>query len=135
MSAVAVIVSLLQGNAALLAVVAKANIMGGILPTGTTLPAIAVAEVVLTERAHIEAHAVATTVTARVQVTIVANSYPAQKQILTLARKACNYKRGAIAGVSVSSVMRISNGPDFNDPDAGYFQQSVDFAVTYDEVN
>lgn len=135
MSAVAIIVALLQGHAPLLASVASANIMGGTLPQGTPLPAIAVTEVSLTERPHVEAHALATSVTARVQVTIVAATYPAQKAMLALARKACNYKSGLIAGITVTSVMRIANGPDFNDPDAGYFQQSMDFAVTYSEVN
>lgn len=135
MSAVAVIVALLKAHAPLLASVDNANIMGGTLPQGTPLPAIAVTEVSLIERPHVQAHAPTTSVTARVQVTIVAASYPAQKQLLALARKACNYQSGLIAGVTVTSVMRSSNGPDFNDPEAGYFQQSVDFAVTYEEVN
>lgn len=135
MSAVAVVVALLHGNTTLLASVPKANIMAGVLPQGTTLPCIAVTEVSLAERPHIEAHALTTSVIARVQVTVVAGTYPAQKLLLALARKACNYKRGLIAGVTVTSVMRISNGPDFNDPDTGYFEQSMDFSVTYEEVN
>ena len=135
MSAVAVIVALLQGNANLLASVPKTSIMAGTLPQGTPLPCIAVTEISLKERPHIDANALATLVTARVQVMVVARTYPAQKLLLALARKACNYKRGLLAGVTVTSVMRMSNGPDFNDPEAGYFQQSMDFAVTYHELN
>ena len=135
MSGLKIIRALLVANSALIALVPSARVIAGVLPQATALPAIAVTEVSATEIDRIDAQATHTMVTARVQVTVFATTYPTQKTILDAARKACNYQRGTVASITVVSVRRGSNGPDFNDPDTGFFMQSVDFLVTYHEAN
>jgi hypothetical protein len=135
MSAVKVIRALLVADAAVLALLPAVRIIAGVLPQGTTLPAVAITEVSTIETGRIDAQAPTTLAEGRVQVTVIAASYPAQKQLLDAVRKACNYERGSIAGVPVVSVRRGGNGPDFNDPDNGFYMQSVDFRVTYHEAN
>lgn len=135
MSCVKVIVALLAADAPLLALVPVEKIMAGVIPQGTSLPAVSVTEVSTVEISHIDAQAPYTLVDARVQVTVVAASYPAQKALLAAVRKACNYKRGTLVGVPVVSVRRGSNGPDFNDPETDFYLQSVDFHVIYHEAN
>ena len=135
MSGVKVIRALLVADTALLAVVPAARVIAGVLPQGTALPAVALTEVSTAEVSRIDAQAVYALVECCVQITIFVADYPQQKQLLDLVRKACNYKRGTVAGVVVSSVRRESNGPDFNDPAAGFYMQSIDFKVIYHEPN
>jgi hypothetical protein len=135
MSSVKIIRALLVADTALLAVVPAARVIAGVLPQGTALPSVAVTEVSTVELSRIDAQAVDALIEGRVQVTIFAATYPAQKQLLDLVRKSCNYKRGTVAGLVVSSVRRDSNGPDFNDPAAGFYMQSIDFKVIYHEPN
>lgn len=135
MSCVKIVLALLNADAPMLVAVPTARIFAGVIPQGTPLPAVSVMEVSTVEQGHIDAQAPTTIVDSRVQVTVVADTYVAQKQLLGLVRKACNYERGLIKGLQVISVRRLSNGPDFNDPDAGFYTQSVDFLVTYHEPN
>lgn len=71
--------------------------------------------------------------TARVQVTVHARDYGTQKELLAAARLGDGVFTGTIAGVEVRSVLRDAVGPDLSDPEAGLFQQSRDFIVTYIE--
>lgn len=135
MSAVAIVRSLLAGNAALLAVVPATSILSGALPKDTVPPAIGVMEVVTTEIPHIDATSPTTLVEGHVQVTVVAADYPTLKSIHALARKACNYQHGTFAGFAVVSVRRTANGPDLSDGSANFYMQSLDIAVTYYEPN
>lgn len=134
MSAVAIIKTLLHGNANLIAAVPVARILSGVLPQSTVLPAVGITEIVSTEIPHVDGLAPTTLVDGRVQVTVVAKDYASVKSVLALVRKACNYQRGVLAGYTVVSVRRLSNGPDFGD-DAGLCMQSVDFSVIYYEPN
>lgn len=70
-------------------------------------------------------------VTARVQVTVYAKTYPDQKELLQAARLGDGVFTGTIAGVEVRSVLRDNVGPDLSDPDARIYEQSRDFIVTY----
>lgn len=70
-------------------------------------------------------------VTARVQATVHARSYDVQKDMLQAARLGDGVFTGTVAGVAVRSVLRDAVGPDLSDPEAGLFQQSRDFIVTY----
>lgn len=69
-------------------------------------------------------------VIARVQVTVHANTYDVQKDLLQAARLGDGVFTGIVAGAEVRSVLRDSVGPDFN-PAEDLFQQSRDFQVTY----
>lgn len=135
MSAVKVIRALLVADSAVVALLPAVRIIAGSLPQGTALPAVSINEVSTMEIGRIDAQAETTLTEGRVQVTVIAASYPAQKALLDAVRKACNYERGSIAGVPVVSVRRSGNGPDFNDPESGFYMQSVDFRVTYHEAN
>ncbi|MEH6436697.1 hypothetical protein [Massilia sp. DD77] len=70
-------------------------------------------------------------VTARVQVTVHAESYGTQKDLLLAARLGDGVFTGTVAGVEVRSVLRDAVGPDLQNPEASLFQQSRDFIVTY----
>ena len=135
MSGVAITRALLVANSALIAQVPSARIFSGVVPQATVLPAISVMEVVSTEVPTIDATAPTTIVDSRVQVTVIASTYPNAKTVHALARKACNYQRGTLAGYSVISVRRVNNGPDFTDPEAQICIQSIDFSVLYHEPN
>jgi len=130
-----IIRALLVASSPVLALVPAASIVAGVLPQGTALPAIGITEVSTVELARVDANSLYTLVDARVQVTLIATTAPAQKQLRDAVRKACNYQRGSIAGVTVVSVRRLGNGPDFSDPDTGFYMQTVDYSVIYQETN
>lgn len=134
MSGVAIVKALLHASAALTAVVPAARIQAGTLPESTAVPALSIMEVSTVERPHVDGLAPSTIVDARIRVTVLAANYPQQKQTLALARKACNYQRGSLAGFAVVSVRRLANGPDFVSEE-GLCVQSVDFSVIYYEPN
>jgi Protein of unknown function (DUF3168) len=135
MSGVKIIRTLLAADLPLLSLVPATRIMAGVLPQATALPAVSVTEVSTVELPHIDAQSPTTLVDARIQVTVMAADYPAQKALLDAVRKAVNYQRGVVGGIVVTSVRRGSNGPDFVDADAGFYMQSVDFHVIYHEAN
>lgn len=132
MSAVKILRTLLLADPAVLALAPAARIAAGALPQGTALPAISIAEISRTDQRPLKAGANSLS-TSRVQVTVIAASYPAQKALLGVVRHACRDKIGAIAGIPGVSVLLDSTGPDFNDPDTGFYMQSQDFKVSYIE--
>ena len=93
------------------------------------LPAIGLSEISRREQATVDSSS--RMVTARVQVTVHANDYGLQKELLQAARLGDGVFTGTIAGVDVRSVLRDVVGPDLRDPAADLFQQSRDFIVTY----
>ena len=131
MSDVKVIRYLLANNTALNAVVQPNSIMAGIVPQGATLPAIEITHVSGVWNKEVSEQS--KTCRARVQITVIAQSYTQQKQIIDLARDAVPRTRGTIAGVSVDSILREPDGPDFRDDEVGLFMQTQDFIVTYNE--
>ncbi|MFA5900350.1 MAG: DUF3168 domain-containing protein [Hyphomicrobium sp.] len=131
MSDVKVIRYLLANNAPLIAVVPAAKIMAGMIPQGTALPAIAVSHVSGVWRQEISQQS--RQCRARVQVTVMAATYPQQKQIIGLIRTAIPRTRGTINSVNVESILREPDGPDFRDDEIGSFMQTQDYFVTFDE--
>jgi hypothetical protein len=128
---VKVVRHLLANNAPLIAVVAATKVFSGSVPQGTVLPAISVLHVsgvwgseVSQQSKHCRA---------RVQVSVMASSYPQQKAIIKLVRDAVPRTRGAINGVAVESILREPDGPDFRNDEAGIFMQTQDFLVSYNE--
>ena len=69
----------------------------------------------------------------RVQVTVIAGTYPSQKAVLALVRAALPRSRGTVNGCAVDSILPDVEGPDFSDPDAGLYIGSLDYVVTYTE--
>ena len=131
MSDVKVIRYLLANSAPLVAVVSAAKITAGLVSQGTALPAIAVTHVSGVWNSEISQQG--RQCTARVQVTVMASTYPQQKQIMALIRSAVPRTRGTINGVSVDSILREPDGPDFRDDEAGIFMQTQDFFVKFND--
>lgn len=131
MSAEKVIVALARANAALLTVVPIEQLHAGTIPLAASLPALAYTHVSAVERPTIDSGEPFTSVTARMQITVAAASYPQKKQVLDLVRRAFNNQRGEIAGVRVLNVRRIGEGPDLDNEESGVFTRSNDFSVTF----
>ena len=131
---VKVIRALLVGTVGVTAKVPAERICAGTMKEGTPLPAIGITEISLLPVSAIDGQAEYSVVTSRVQVTAMAKTYPEVKELVDLVRRACNFQRGLIAGVSVISILRDTVGPDMAD-DFGNSFQSIDFKVTYYEQN
>jgi hypothetical protein len=130
---VKVIRALLLGAEAVTARVAD-RVAAGDVAVDEGLPAIGLTEVVVVPIGAFDAQAEFSIVTSRVQVTVVGKAYPDVIAIINLARRACNFERGQIAGVDVISVLRDTVGPDMEDV-AGNSIKTIDFKVTYHEPN
>jgi hypothetical protein len=133
MSAVAVIRYLLANNATLIAQVEATKIMAGAIPINTVLPAISVMEVSTVDRNNVGMNETSVLHTSRVQITVLAKTYAAQKSILALVRKACPNQRGTISGVGVDSILPDGAGPDLYDDAAVIYMQSRDFMVMWSD--
>lgn len=131
---VKVIRSLLVGASAVVARVPTDRIVAGLVKESAALPAISITEVSSVPFGAIDGQAEYSVVSSRVQVTVMGTAYPDVKALIDLVRRACNFQRGAIAGVDVVSVVRDTVGPDLSDA-AGNSFQSIDFKVTYHEQN
>lgn len=124
--------ALLTQAAALTALVG-ARIYPHALPVGDSLPALVVEHVSTVPLPTLDAQAGFGLMQSRVQVTVLAASYPGLKDVLEQVVIACNYQRGVLAGVRVASVVRTLVGPDLTDDDRSVFYQAVDFLVTFQE--
>jgi len=130
MSDVKAIRYLLANNAPLIATVPATRIVAGILPQGTAAPALAITHI-STLRRHMVADG-EELCSSRVQVTLVATTYPALMSLRGLVKTALPRSRGTVNGVRVDSVLFGSEGPDFDD-EAGLLMRSLDFFITYTE--
>lgn len=133
MSGVAVIWQLLKANEPLTEVVPVANIKAGVLPLNHPMPAISIKSVDTLPRLTVEGNNTNAFVSERVQVTVLASSYPIKKDILALVRKALPLSSGIVGGIKVDSVLRDVLGPDLDDPETGVYEQSVDYFVRWNE--
>ena len=133
MSAIKIIRSLLVADAALIALVPASRVVAGIPPQSMALPLIALTEVSRVDRNLIKGSATSRS-TSRVQVTVMAASYPAQKTLLAAVRHAARDKVGTLSGLSDASVHLDGTGPDFMDTDTAIYQQGQDFRVSFTET-
>lgn len=114
MSGVQVILSKLLASSDLTTVVPSARIVAGEIPEGTALPALSVMLVSSVPRLNVRMAAGAReTSTDRVQVSVLAKSYPQMRQIMRLVRAACPHVRGTVDGIAVDSIIPELEGPDF----------------------
>lgn len=134
MNAVVVMRALLMAYAPITSIVGQ-QVFAGDIPQGATLPAISIREISRIEQLTASLAQPTVLVTARVQVTVHAKSYPDQKALLMAAKLGPGGHTGTISGVAVRSVLRDIVGPDMSDPDAGIYDQSRDFKVAYIEPN
>lgn len=131
MSEVKALRYLLRTNGALTAVVAADNIVPGVLPQGTALPAIGLTKVSAVRPQNVRAGN--GLVRARIQATVMASTYPALEQIMPLLRAAASRSRGNVNGVNVDSIVVDAEGPDFNDERAAIYMRTQDFLVNVTE--
>ena len=133
MRAEKVVVALLKAHAPLLALVSESGIHAGTIPQGQPLPALAYSHISSVEHQTLGGWEATAGVSSRVQITAAAKSYPVLKTVLDEVRRACNNKRGHIAGVQVLNVRRAGVGPDFDSPETGVHSQSIDFMILFNE--
>ena len=103
------------------------------LPQGVALPALAVEHISTVDLPRIDAASGVNLVTSRIEVTAIAKTYAAQKDLIEAVRLALMYQHGTFAGVYVGTILRGSVGPDMRDDDMQVFTQAIDFLVTHHE--
>jgi hypothetical protein len=130
MSGVAIIRSILANNGNLVSAVTSDKIIAGVAPINTSLPVLTVTQISGIEYQLIKQVGVQL-VSDRVQVTVLANSYVQQKQLLELVRSAVSSTRGTINGFAVDSIVRQIDGPDLYSDDPVMYEQSIDYIVRF----
>jgi hypothetical protein len=131
MSGVAIVRALLVLHAPLLAVVPASRIKAGVPPLGTALPCIGITRVSGQDRNIVKPRSTVR-VTERVQITVMASTYPQQEAVMALARKACRDKQGTYAGYTGCLVLTYSQGPDDSaDDGSGIYVGTQDFSVAF----
>ena len=133
MNGVIAVRSLLVGDIGLTSLVPIARIAAGMLPAGTDLPAISLMSVSSVDR-NVPAPGLNRRVTERVQVTVLARTYPETKAILAAIRKAAADQMPVIDGLTDVTVHTDSAGPDFLDEETGIHMQTQDFRVSFNEA-
>lgn len=131
MSGVAIARYKLANASALTAIVPAARIQAGVLPEGTALPLISVAQVssnpynLLNKTSGLKVD--------RVQITVEATSYLQVRQILKQVRAALPYTRGAVNSIACDSIVPDTEGPDGFDNNLMSYFQSQDYIITWSE--
>jgi len=131
MSGVAIVRYKLSQYSALTAVVPAARIQAGVLPEGTALPLISVAQTSSTPLNQVAQTSGLRT--DRVQVTVEAASYPDVRTLLALVRAALPYTRGTVNGIACDSIVPDIEGPDGFDNNLMSYFQSQDYIVNWSE--
>jgi hypothetical protein len=130
---VAVIRALLAADGALVALVPAGRIVAGVLPLDTPLDAIAVDDVSTVDR-NIPAPGATRHAAERVQVTVMAASYPRLKAAMRAVRHAAADYAGDIAGLEQVTVQTAGTGPYFLDSQSSIHMKTQDFLVEYTEA-
>ena len=133
MNGVIAVRSVLVADTGVTALVPIARIAAGMLPQGTDLPAISLMSVSSVDR-NVPAPGAKRRVTERVQVTVLARTYPEVKAILAAVRNAAADQMPAIDGLTDVTVHTDSAGPDFLDEETGIHMQTQDFRVSFNEA-
>lgn len=122
--------TLLAASATLTALVST-RIYPSELPQGVALPAVVYRTISGVEPGQIDAAATARVVQTRIQVTALASSYAACKDVVEACRAALLYQYGTVASVPVISIIRDLIGPDDFDAELEVFAQSIDVIITH----
>jgi hypothetical protein len=135
MDGVAIIRALLQADEQLTALVPADRIEAATLGTGTALDAIGLGTVSSVDRNRFAPSPTAKRhVTERVEVTVMAATYPRKKAILKAVKAAAADFTGDIAGATEVSVLTLGGGPDVTDEQASIHIGSHDFMVSFNEA-
>lgn len=135
MSSVAITLALLRAHAPVLAILPATSVYAGPVPQGKAYPAISIREVSSNEQSTVNRERPKTLVRARVQVTVLATTYPQMKALLLAAKLGAGNHTGMIGAYEVNSVRPESVNPEMPVDDDGIYEQSRDFMVTFLETN
>ena len=133
MNGVIAVRTLLVTDTGMTALVPPARIAAGMLPQGTDLPAISLMSVSSGDR-NIPAPGPKRRVTERVQVTVLARTYPEAKTLIAAIRAAAADQMPTIDGLFDVTVHTDSAGPDFLDEETGIHMQTQDLRVSFNEA-
>jgi hypothetical protein len=133
MNGVIVVRSLLVTDTGLTALVSVPRIVAGSLPQDTELPAISLMSVSSVDR-NIPAPGPKRRVTERVQITVLARTYPEAKTLIAAVRAAAADQMPEIDGLTDITVHTDSAGPDFLDEETGIHMQTQDLRVSFNEA-
>lgn len=133
MNGVIALRQLLVASGAVTALVPTARIAAGVLPQGVALPAISITSVSSVDR-NIPNPGANRHVRERVQVTVMASTYPSLKAILAAVKGAAADTMPAVSGITDVVVHTDGAGPDFMDEDASIYLGTQDFAVRFSET-
>jgi hypothetical protein len=123
----------LVADTGLTSLVPVARIAAGMLPQGTDLPAISLMSVSSVDR-NIPAPGPKRRVTERVQVTVLARTYPEAKTLIAAIRAAAADQMPTVDGLFDVTVHTDSAGPDFLDEETGIHMQTQDLRVSFNEA-
>ena len=133
MDGVAAVRSVLVADGTVTGLVPVGRIIAGALPQGFTLPAIALESISKMDRNILhpgsDRH-----VNERVQVTVLAKTYPSQKAILRAIRHAAADTFPTVTGMSNVTIHTDGAGPDMINEDASIRIGTQDFRVDYTET-
>ncbi len=133
MNGVIAVRSLLVVDTGVTSLVPVARIAAGMLAQDTDLPAISLMSVSSVDR-NVPAPGAKRRVTERVQVAVLARTYPEVKAIIAAVRNAAADQMPAIDGLTDVTVHTDSAGPDFLDEETGIHMQTQDFRVSFNEA-
>lgn len=133
MNGVIAVRSLLVADTGVTVLVPAARIVAGVIPRGSGLPAISLMSVSSTDR-NIPAPGPKRRVTERVQVTVLARTYPEAKSLIAAVRAAAADRMPVVEGLTDVTVHTDSAGPDFLDEETGIHMQTQDFRVSFNEA-
>lgn len=130
MNGATTVYQLIAGASAVTALVPVDQIVTGILPQGTPLPAISIGEVSESDLETIAPGAYRMT-TERIQVTVMARNYDALTAAMKQVKSACDAKSPAVSGIENVIVRTLSKGPYFTNDEASIHMRTQDFRVSY----
>ena len=133
MNGVIAVRTLLVTDTGMTALVPEARIAAGMLPQGTDLPAISLMLVSSVDR-NIPAPGPKRRVNERVQVTVLARTYPEAKTLIAAIRAAAADQMPTVDGLFDVTVHTDSAGPDFLDEETGIHMQTQDLRVSFNEA-
>lgn len=135
MSATAIIRTLLLQRTSIAYLVDPSKIRIGELPLKTELPAISIKDISGNEIPTVSRQSLNTTIRARVQVTVYANTYQQQEELLLVCKMGAGVHNGTLGNYAVDSVLPAGVGPAVLPGDSGIYERSRDFMVTFKEAN
>ncbi|MBY0303616.1 MAG: DUF3168 domain-containing protein [Sphingomonas sp.] len=133
MNGVIAVRALLVAHAPLTTIVPSPRIVAGVIPEGSVMPTISLMSVSSVDR-NILQPGIHRHVSERVQVTVMATTYPAAKALMKAVRAAAADQSPSIAGLTAVTVHTDSAGPDFTDSVTSLHLQTQDFRVSYLEA-